>query len=102
MEDRSRRFKETLEAFIETEGKAIRGNVINISTEGLCIEIPRTFNITDECKIIIYFPAPTKIKAIKKWEKIAGINKKVGLSIISKDNNWDSFLSSYHLDLIGK
>ena len=100
MKDRPKRFKVTFEAYIEADGKAIIGNVINISNEGLCIEIPKQFNISNECAITVYLTTPSKIKAIKRWEKVHGINKKVGFEIISKDNNWNSFLSSYHLNTI--
>ena len=100
MKDRPGRFKETFEAFIEADGRAIKGNVVDISTEGLCIEIPKKFNISNKCAITVYFTIPSKIKAIKRWEKVHGMNKKVGFEITSKDNNWNSFLSSYHFDVI--
>ena len=102
MKDRPGRFKKPLEAFIEADGRAIRGDVIDVSTEGLCIEIPKNFNIPNECTVIVYFPAPGKIKVINQWEKVQGINKKVGLKILSKDDNWGSFLSSYHLNEVYK
>jgi hypothetical protein len=102
MKNRPRRFTKPLEASIEADGRAVRCDVIDISTEGLCIEIPKKFNIPNEFTVIVYFPGPSKVKVINQWEKVQGINKKVGLKIISKDNNWDSFLSSYHLDVVYK